>query len=143
MGDAPYRYSSVASPGDIFGVSEPAVGRDPGVLPSAVADVGERGEFEEVHREAVCLRPLIERPLRPLRAGRVHHVVPHLDAASKAVTESLVRLPGCIELVGYCRQVGEGGGYRGVDAAVAELQQARTCDSASGLRLAGRPGNGR
>jgi hypothetical protein len=36
-----------------------AVRRDPGVVPSAVANVGEKGEFKEVHREAVCLRPLI------------------------------------------------------------------------------------
>jgi hypothetical protein len=35
--DAPVRCSSAASPGDIFGVSEPAVGRDPGLVPPAVA----------------------------------------------------------------------------------------------------------
>lgn len=97
---------SAAGPWDIFGVSEPAVGRDPGVIAPAVTDVGQQGKLQEVHREAVCFRPLIHRPARPLLAGQVHHVIPHLDDASKAIAARLARLPGYVELLGHCRQVG-------------------------------------
>src|SRR6266545_4022529 len=114
---------SAASPRDIFGVAEPAVRRDAGVMPPAVAGVREKSQLKKVHRETVCFRPLIERPLRPLLAGRVHHVVPHLDDASQAIAACLVWLPDSIELLGHCRQVGEGAGHRSVDAAVAEPQQ--------------------
>lgn len=82
-GNGPTRPETPAVRADGHDDRQADQGRDP-----ETADAEPQGQCRnQRERKAVCLRPLIERSLRPLRAGRVHHVVPHLDDASKAVTE--------------------------------------------------------
>jgi hypothetical protein len=56
--------SSAASPGYIFGVSEPAVGRDPGVVPSAAMRV-RPSAVAAVRRSRAARRGAARRPTRP------------------------------------------------------------------------------